>query len=96
MTGGNHWVDDDAEALAHVVRQLQVVLDRLERDRVAVQADVADPCGGHEIQHAVQDSVAGAQDRDEAEFLAGEAGGQHGSRGVSIAMDVSGRSRVTS
>ena len=39
---------------------------------------MADARRGHQVQHAVENAVAGAQDGDEAELLAGELRRQHG------------------
>ena len=77
MAGGEHGVDDDDEALRDVVGELEVVFDGDERGRVAVEADMADPGGRNEVEHAVEDAVAGTQDGDEAELLAREGRGLH-------------------
>ena len=67
-----HRVDDDHRPLGDVGRHLVVVLDRPQRGRVAVEADMADAGRGHQVEHAVEQAVAGAQDRDQADLLAGE------------------------
>lgn len=69
---GEHRVDDDERALGDVARQLAVVLDRLQRLRVAVHADVADAGRRDHVDDAVEHAEAGAQDRHDADFLAGE------------------------
>ena len=55
-----------------VVRQLQVILHRGERRRITVKPDVADAGGRHQVHHARKQTVAGAQDRHEAQLLAGQ------------------------
>ena len=52
---------------------------------------------GHEVEHAVEEADAGAQDRGEDELLAGDLRAPAwSSSGVSISIVSSGRSRVTS
>src|SRR6185312_15516399 len=60
---GEHRVEQDHVAVGDVVRQLHVVLDRLERLLVAVQADEPDAGAGDESEHAVEQPEAGPQDR---------------------------------
>jgi hypothetical protein len=58
---------------------------------------MGDAGGGDEVEHAVQEADAGAQDRGENELLARDLGGvQVASSGVSMETVSSGRSRVTS
>ena len=52
-TRREHRVDDEHVALGDVVGELAVVLDRLERHRVAVQADVAHARRRDELEDAV-------------------------------------------
>ena len=47
-------VDRDGQALADVVRQLQIVLDRLQGRGIAVQPDMPDPRRGDEVEEAVR------------------------------------------
>ena len=58
------------ELLAGASRNEGVV----EREAIDMldMVDMADPGRGHQVQHAVQQAVAGAQDGDEAELLAGD------------------------
>src|SRR5690606_3963000 len=58
--------------LADVVGQLHVVAHRLQRARVAVEADVAHACRGHHAEDAVHHHYAGPQDVHQRELLAGE------------------------
>ena len=67
---GQHGIDDDGIALAHVVGHFVVVLDRLQGLRVAKQANVADARAGHDVEHAVQKAVARAQDGHQHQFFA--------------------------
>ena len=55
----------DAQPLMHVLRQLLVLLHRMQSRRIAIQADVADPRRGHQIK-CRRECVAGAQDGDAA------------------------------
>src|SRR5215470_6546874 len=43
VAGGEHGIEHDHVALFHLVRDLEVVLDRRERLLIAVQADVTQP-----------------------------------------------------
>ncbi len=72
MAGRQHRIDDDDDARGNVVRHLQVVLDGGERFGVTVDADMPDARRGDEVEHAVDEAEPGAQDRHEAQFLAGE------------------------
>jgi hypothetical protein len=96
VAGGQHGVDHDHVALAHVFGHLEVVLDGLEGLGVAVQADVADAGAGHHVEHAVQETVAGAQDGDQGQLLAVDDLADHLFHGVSISTSCSGKSRVSS
>jgi hypothetical protein len=58
-------------------RDLGVVLHGLERRLVAVEPDVADARRGDQLEHAVEQPVARAQDRDEDELLAQQDGRLH-------------------
>ena len=60
------------QAVGEVGRRLEVVFDRLQRLGIAVEADMGDAGRGHEVQHAVEQADAGAQDRREDELLAGD------------------------
>ena len=74
---GQHRVDDDHRPLGDVRRHLVVIFDRPQRCRIAVEADMADAGRGHQVEHAVEQAVAGAQDRDQADLLAGQQGCPH-------------------
>ena len=52
--------------------QLQVIFDGLQGGGLAIDPDMADPGRRHEVEHAIENAVAGAQDRNEAQFLAGQ------------------------
>ena len=70
IAGGQHGVDDDDVAFLHLGGHLEVVLHRLQRGRVTVQADVAHARPRHHVEHAVQKAVARPQDGHEHQFLA--------------------------
>ena len=67
-----HRVDDKHVALGDVFGQLAVVLDRLERLGVAVEADVADARRRDELEDALDHAEPRAQDRDDRDLLANE------------------------
>ncbi len=72
IAGGEHRIDQDHVALRQILGQLQVIFDRLQRVRLAVDADMANPHRRHQVEHAVENAVAGAQDRHETELFAGQ------------------------
>ena len=55
--------------LGDVGRQLHVVLDRLQRLLVSVEADEPDPGGGNEGKDAVEHPDTGPEDRHDGHFL---------------------------
>jgi hypothetical protein len=77
VPGREHRVEHDRVALAEVVGQLDVVLDRLERLLVAVHADEADPCARDQRQRPFQHAHACTQDRADRDLLARDALGPH-------------------
>lgn len=93
--GCEHRVDDDEIAVVHI-RQLAVVFDRLGCFRIAVEADNADSCRRHQFKKAVHHAEACAEDRNDADFLAGYARPRIFSSGVSTSTSSIGRSRVIS
>ena len=83
--GREHRVDDDHQAVGEVVRRLEEVLVRLQRLGIAIDADMRDARRGDEVEHALEEAVAGAQDRGEDRFLAFEDRGIHfGKRRVDL------------
>ena len=70
-SGSEHRIDKDEVTIFHI-RQLAVVFDRLGGDGIAVEADDADAGRRHEFGEAFHHAEAGAQDRDDAELLAGD------------------------
>ena len=68
--GGQHRVDDYRVALLDVGRHFEVVLHRLERVGVAVEADVADLHVRHQGHHAVHHAQARAEDGHYRQLLA--------------------------
>ena len=67
-----HRIDDDEHALGDIARQLAVILDGLERLRIAVEADVADARRRDHVDDAAEHAEARAQDRHDADLLARE------------------------
>ena len=96
VSGREHRVEQDHVALGDVVRELDVVLDGLERLLVAVEADEPDPRARDEGEHAVEHPDARAQDRAHGHLLAGDPRADICSSGVSISTSSSARSFVAS
>jgi hypothetical protein len=57
-----------------LARRLEEILDRLQRLVIAIDADMGDARRRHQIEHAFEQAVAGAQDRGEDQLLALEVG----------------------
>jgi AraC family transcriptional regulator len=74
VAGGKHRIDDDDETLGDVLRSLEIIFDRLERDRVAIKADMGDPRRWNQLEHALGHGEAGAKDRGDDQLLAGDRG----------------------
>jgi hypothetical protein len=72
MAGGEHRVDDDDQPLRAIVGSLEIIFDAVERDRLAVEAYVRDPRRGDEVEHSLGHGEAGAHDRRDHQFLAGD------------------------
>jgi hypothetical protein len=72
VPGRKHRVEEDDVALGDVGRQLHVVLDRLERLLVPVEADEADAGARDQAEDAVEHSEPRAQDRADRHLLAGD------------------------
>ena len=72
MARGQHRIEDKDFALGDIDGQLAVILDRRQRLRVAIDPDMPHARVRHDLQHPVEESVAGAQDRDEAHILGGK------------------------
>src|ERR671920_903249 len=64
---GEHRVEDDDQVLVQVTREVDVVLDRLGRHLVALEAHKADRRRRQEVERSVEHTEAGAQDRNEAD-----------------------------
>ena len=60
-------------AVGQVLRQLHVVLDRLKRLLVAVEADEPDPSARDKREHALEHADPGPQDRADGHLLPGDA-----------------------
>ncbi len=70
VAGRQHGIDDDDQPVIQLGRGLVVVLDRLQRLVVAIDADMGDAGGRDEVEHAVEQAIAGPQDRGEHQLLA--------------------------
>ena len=89
VAGGQHRVEHDRVALVHAVRHLEVVLDRHQRLRVAVQADVADARAGNHARACRRESrCRRAGSRTNTIFLPSITGLVIVSSGVSISISV--------
>ena len=77
VAGREHRVEQDHVALGDVVRQLDVVLDRLERLLVAVETDETDPRARDQREHAVEHPHPRAQDRADGDLLAADPAAVH-------------------
>ena len=70
VAGGQHRVHHHDIALVHVLGHFEVVLDGLQRRRVAVQTDMAHPRAGDHAEHPFQNAVARPQNRYQHQFFA--------------------------
>ncbi len=70
--GGDHRRHHNRHALGEIGRRLEIVFDRDQRAGIAVEPDMRDPRGGNQIEHAVDQGEAGAQDRREHQLLAAD------------------------
>jgi hypothetical protein len=70
VAGCEHGVDEDHLPRLHLLRHLEVVLDRLEGGRVAVQPDVADAGRRQDFDDAVEHPSPGAEHGDDDDLLA--------------------------
>jgi len=70
VPGGEHRIDDDHQPLVAILGRLEIIFDRLERERIAIEADMGEARRGHEIEHPLGHLQAGAKDRRDDQFLA--------------------------
>ena len=70
VAGREHRVEQEHVALGDVGGELDVVLDRLERLLVSVEADEADPRDGDEREDAVEHAHPRSEDRADRHLLA--------------------------
>ena len=68
---GQHGVQDDGQAAFDIAGQLGIILHRLQRFLIAVQAHHADLGAGDHVQYTVHKAQAGTQDGDDGHHLAG-------------------------
>ena len=87
VRGREHRIENDHNAVGEVGGGLEIILDGVERLRVAVEPDMGDARRRHQGQHAVEEADAGPQDRREDEFLAGDLRRLHArERGVDLGL----------
>ena len=70
--GGQHGIQQDQLALLSVRGKLAVVFHGLQGLGVAIQADMADAAGRNHVHDAIHHAQAGAQNRYDAQLLAGQ------------------------
>ena len=68
--GGEHGIEDEEIARVFAGRDLEVVVDRLERVVLAIDPDVTDPRRRDELRDPLDHAEPGAQDRHQGELLA--------------------------
>ena len=71
VAGGQHRVHQN-EQPALGFRQAHQILGRFQRDRIAMQADMAFPCRRHQLDQAAGHAKARAQHCDDGNLLAGD------------------------
>ena len=72
--GRQHRIGDHDRALTNRARELAVILVRLMRRRVAVQANVSDLGGGNKLLYAADHAKSGPEDRNDGQLLAADHG----------------------
>ena len=72
-----HRVEHEELPLGRIAWYAEVVVDRLQRQVIAIETNVADARRRDESKNAVDHTESGAQDRDERELLAGYAPRSH-------------------
>ena len=65
-----HRRDHDHQPLVQIARRLEEIFHGNEGFRLAVKADMGDPRGRHQIEHAFRKGHAGTQHRREHQLLA--------------------------
>ena len=69
-TGSEHGIEKQKLTFGSITRDLEVVIHRLERVVVSIQADVSDARGRNETQNSFHHSESGPQNRHECQLLA--------------------------
>src|SRR3990167_3340118 len=72
MGSRQHGIAHQHVAVGDVLRDLEVVLDRLQRARIAVEPDMALACQRHQLEQPFGEPEAGAQDGHDHQLLAVE------------------------
>ena len=70
VASSQHRVDHHNVALFHVMRHLEVVLNRCECFGVTVQTNMTNPSTRHHAEHAFKNTVASTQDGHKNQFFA--------------------------
>ena len=77
VRGGDDRRDDDDEPLVKIGRRLEKILDRNQRFRFAIEADMGDAGGRHEIEHAFRECHSAAQNGSKHQLLSGNSRRHH-------------------
>ena len=71
--GREHRIEEQELALGGIAGNFEVIVDRLERLVIAIEADVSDARRGDEFEDAFDHTESSPQDWDERELLPGDA-----------------------
>ena len=77
IPGRQHRIDGNGHPRIQTLGNLAIILHRLQRFRVAVEAHEPDPRRGDQFQYPVQQAIPRTQDRDQRQLLALEHRGIH-------------------
>ena len=83
VRGGKNGDHHDDETLGEIRGRLEIILDRDQGLGLAIKTDMGDARGRDEVEHAVGEGEAPAQDRSKDELLAGDAVRRHTARAAS-------------
>ena len=68
-SSGQHRIEYEEIALSHITRNLEVVIDRLERVVIPVESDMSNARGRNETKNSFDHSESGSKDRDESQLF---------------------------
>src|ERR1022692_2601985 len=77
VAGGEHRVDNNQQALSQIGWRLEIILNRDQRFRIAIEPDVGDARGRYQVEHALDQTQPSAQNRREHEFLSRQCARAH-------------------